>query len=165
MIRTMRRRAALLGGLLAVACAAAAPTAGATSAADVRGTWIQSSWKIDGRALPCPVKLDLPAPAPAISCAADTRLVLKKNGRYSSNMPVFRSNDADEGFYAVSEFDGGKRDVIVFDDDGAQDTPRAYRVQVKRSASGKQTLRIFLAMSSPDGSTMRITMIFGRKAG
>jgi hypothetical protein len=167
MRQSRRRRALLTGAVLAVACVAAVPAQAATAKAGSGhyGTWIQTSWNIDGRTLPCPVSLGLPAPAPSISCAANTFLTLKKNGRYVSNMPVFRSNDADKGVYAVVDLDAGKRDVIVFDDDGAVDSPRAYRVQVLQPAGASKTLIISLVMSTPGGGQSKFKMLFAPKAG
>ncbi len=165
--QSRRRRAVLAGAVIAVACAVAAPAQAATTKASSGhyGTWIQTAWNIDGRTLPCPADLGLPAPAPSISCAANTFLTLKKNGRYVSNMPVFRANDADKGVYAVVELDAGKRDVIVFDDDGAVDSPRAYRVQVLRTAGASKTLIISLVMSTPGGGESKFKMLFAPKAG
>ena len=154
--QSRRRRAVLVGAVIAVACAVAAPAQAATTKASSGhyGTWIQTAWNIDGRTLPCPADLGLPAPAPSISCAANTFLTLKKNGRYVSNMPVFRANDADKGVY-----------VIVFDDDGAVDSPRAYRVQVLRTAGASKTLIISLVMSTPGGGESKFKMLFAPKAG
>ena len=166
MSHSRRRRAILTGAVLAVACAAAVPAQAATAkgGSGHYGTWIQTGWNIDGRSLPCPVDLGLPAPAPSISCGANTFLTLKKNGRYVSNMPVFRARDADKGVYAVVGLDAGKRDVIVFDDDGAQDSPRAYRVQVLRTAGVPKTLIISLAMTMPGGGESTFKMLFAPKA-
>jgi hypothetical protein len=153
--------------VLAVALAAAAPAQAATIKAGSGhyGTWIQTSWDIDGRTLPCPVDLALPAPAPSISCSANTYLTLKRSGRYVSNMPVFRTNDADKGVYEVVTLDNGKRDVIVFDDDGDQDAPRAYRVRVQRVNGVPKTLTISLSMTAPGGGITKIKMLFAPKAG
>ena len=98
-------------------------------------------------------------------CTDNTFLVLKKNGRYVSNMPVFRANDADKGVYAVVDLAAGKRDVIVFDDDGVVDSPRAYRVQVLRTAGASKTLIISLVMSTPGGGEAKFKMLFAPKAG
>jgi len=156
------RRTALAVAVLGVVGVAAAPAQAGNGHV---GTWVQTGWEIDGRTLPCPVDLGLPAPAPSISCTAKTYLTLKKNGRYSTNMTVFRANDADAGVYAVVTLDGGKRDVIVFDDDGDQDAPRAYRVTVQRTAAGvPKALMISQAMTTPSGVS-RFKMIFAPKAG
>lgn len=161
-----RRRAVLIGAVLAVACAAAAPVQAATPRAGTHhfGTWIQTGWNIDGQPLACPIDLQLPPPAPSISCSANTYLTLTRNGRYASNMPSFR-NQSDKGAYDVVLLAGGKRDVIVFDDDGDEDAPRAYRVHVKQAtANVPATLTIFMAVSMPGGAKSMVKMIFARKA-
>ncbi len=154
------RRALLTGAVLVVACAAAAP---AQAASGHFGMWIQSGWNIDGQAIACPVNLNLPAPAPPISCSANTYLKLGSNGRYASNMPSF-ANQSDKGAYDVVLLAGGKRDVIVFDDDGDEDAPRAYRVRVTRATASKPaTLMISMAVTVSGGAKSMIKMIFARK--
>jgi len=154
------RRALLTGAVLVVACAAAAP---AQAASGHFGTWIQSGWNIDGQAIACPVNLNLPAPAPPISCSANTYLKLGSNGRYSSNMPSF-ANQSDKGNYGVILLGGGKRDVIVFDDDGDEDAPRAYRVHVTRATATKPAaLTISMAVTVSGGAKSMIKMVFARK--
>ena len=160
------RRVVLIGAMLAVAFAAASPAQAASTKADRGhyGKWVQTGWNIDDRVLPCPVDLALPAPAPSIVCTDDTFLVLKKNGRYATNMSVFKTIAANKGVYEVAKLAGDKQDAIVFDDDGTGDSLRAYRVQVRRAAAGSPaTMTISTVFSNPrTEADMNIKMVFAR---
>ena len=50
-------------------------------------------------------------------------------------------------------------------DDGAVDSPRAYRVQVLRTAGASKTLIISLVMSTPGGGKSKFKMLFALRAG
>ena len=166
MSSNLRRRVVLIGAMLAVAFAAASPAQAAPAKADSGhyGKWVLKSWNIDDRVLPCPVDLALPAPAPSIVCTDNTFLVLKKNGRYATNMSVFKTIAANKGVYEVAKLAGDKEDAIVFDDDGTGDSLRAYRVQIRRAAAGSPaTMTISTVFSNPrTEADMNIKMVFAR---
>lgn len=150
---------ALAGGVGQAPAATKAPPAGG----GYYGTWVQTSWDVDGTVLPCPVDLQLPPGAPRIGCAASTFLKLFRSGRYESNMPLFAANEADKGLFAVIAFGGRVGNAIVFDDYGTVDEPRSYRLVLPRSG-GKppKTMVISASMSMAGGRQMHFKMNFAR---
>ena len=158
-------QAALAGGGSPAAGANPAPTATRTAPAGggYYGVWIQSSWEVNGKVLPCPVDVPLPPGAPKISCAANTFLKLGRNGRYESNLPVFNANEADTGQFAVIAFKGRGGNAIVFDDDGTNDEPRSYRLVIPSSGKkAPKTMVISASMSTAGGGEMQFKMNFTR---
>lgn len=155
-------QAALAGGVgQAPVATKAAPAGGG-----YYGVWIQKSWEIDGQVLPCPVNLQLPPGAPRISCDGNTFLKLHRSGRYECNLPVFVSNEADAGLFAVIAFGGKAGNAIVFDDYGTLDEPRSYRLVLP--ASGKKppkTMVISASLAMAGGKQMQFKMNFARYTG
>jgi hypothetical protein len=160
-MRPHRLRAFIVPGAIAIACAAALPVQMATAAPVTKGpggtttpanggfygVWTLQSWNIGGQVLPCPVQLQLGPGAPSIGCGPGTYLKLFRSGRYDTNLPVFEANEADEGVFVVADMGAKKGNVIVFDDDGEADIPRAYRLVVPKSGStAPKKMVISLAM-------------------
>lgn len=154
-------------GAVALAGACIATTASAAPAPakpGYLGTWVQASWDIEGRVLPCPVALALPPGAPPISCGAQTYLKLFPNGRYETDMPSFARYSAHRGQFAVIGFKGAAGQAIVFDDDGAQDEPRSYRLAVGKRVgkAAPKTMVISASMHVPGGAQQVFKMNFVR---
>lgn len=159
--------AVVLPGQLAAAPMTSGPGAPATTPAGggFYGVWSLKSWSINGQTLPCPVQLALPAPAPSIGCGPATFLKLFRSGLYTTNLPVFESNEADEGVFVVGDLGARKGYVIVFDDNGEGDIPRAYRMTIaKRGSTAPKKMSISLAMLQ-GGTKMTISMNFVRYTG
>lgn len=137
----------------------------AAAAGGYYGVWILKSWDIGGRVLPCPVNVPLPPGAPSVSCGTGSFLKLFRNGRYDTDLPVFRTAGAHRGAFAVVDLHGPYGNVVVFDDDGARETPRAYRLSIPRSGvKAPKTMTISTSMSTgvPGGSRTVFKMNFGR---
>lgn len=114
--------------------------------------------------LPCPVDVPLPPAAPPISCGSQTYLKLFPNGRYETNLPVFARYAANKGQFAVVPFVRGS--AIVFDDDGAGDEPRAYRMVLgKAGKKAPTTLAVSATMYVAGAGEQVFTMNFTRYAG
>ena len=155
-------QAALAGGVGQAPSATKAPPAGG----GYYGVWIQTSWDVNGKVLPCPVDVPLPPGAPKISCAANTFLKLHRSGRYESNLPVFNTNEADTGVFAVIAFGGKAGNAIVFDDYGTADEPRSYRLTLpKAGKKPPKTMVISASMSTAGGGEMPFKMNFTRYTG
>ncbi|MBU6364395.1 MAG: hypothetical protein KGQ95_09275 [Acidobacteria bacterium] len=155
-------QAALAGGVGQAPSATKAPPAGG----GYYGVWIQTSWDVNGKVLPCPVEVPLPPGAPKISCAANTFLKLHRSGRYESNLPVFNANEADTGLFAVIAFGGKAGNAIVFDDYGTNDEPRSYRLTMPKSGKkAPKTMVISASMSTAGGGEMQFKMNFTRYTG
>ena len=155
-------QAALAGGVGQAPSATKAPPAGG----GYYGVWIQSSWEVNGKVLPCPVEVPLPPGAPRISCATNTFLKLHRSGRYESNMPVFNANEADKGVFAVIAFGGKAGNAIVFDDYGTADEPRSYRLTIAKAGKKMpKTMVISASMSTAGGGQMQFKMNFSRYTG
>ena len=162
-------RGLVAGALVAVASSCVVSTASAAPAPakpGYLGVWVQASWDIGGRVLPCPVTLALPPGAPPISCGAQTYLKLFANGRYDTDMPSFARYSAHKGQFAVVTFKGTAGQAIVFDDDGAQDEPRSYRLIVGKRAgkAAPRTLVVSATMHVPGGGEQVFKMNFVRYA-
>jgi len=115
--------------------------------------------------LPCPVQLSLGPGAPSIGCGPNTFLKLFRSGRYVTDLPVFQVNEADGGAFVVGDFGPKKGYTIVFDDDGEADSPRAYRMVIRKAGStAPKKMAISLAMRA-GGTTTTIAMNFVRYTG
>ena len=155
-------QAALAGDMAQVPTATKGPPAGG----GFYGVWIQRRWEVNGKVLPCPVDVPLPPGAPKISCSANTYLKLFRSGRYESNLPVFRANEADKGVFAVIAFGGKAGNAIVFDDYGTADEPRSYRLTIARPGKKMpKTMVISASMSTAGGGEMQFKMHFSRYTG
>ncbi len=179
-MRPRRLRAFILPGTIAAVCAALIPVqmasaapatagSGATTATPAGGgfygVWTLKSWDIDGQVLPCPVQLSLGPGAPSIGCGPNTFLKLFRSGRYLTDLPVFQTNEADGGAFVVGDFGSKKGYTIVFDDDGIADSPRAYRLTIRKAGStAPKKMAISLAMRA-GGTTTTIAMNFVRYTG
>lgn len=176
----MRVRPLILPCTVLAACAVALPvqmaasapvtngpgaTAGTPAGGGFYGVWTLKSWSINGQVLPCPVQLTLPPPAPSIGCGPATFLKLFRNGRYTTDLPVFDANQADEGVFVVGDLGAKKGYVIVFDDNGEADIPRAYRMIIaKPGSTAPKKMAISLAMLQ-GGTKTTIAMNFVRYTG
>jgi len=179
-VRPRRLRSLILPGTIAAACAALLPVQMASSApvtagpgaptttpagGGFYGVWTLKSWEIDGQVLPCPVQLSLGPGAPSIGCGPNTFLKLFRSGRYVTDLPVFQVNEADGGAFVVGDFGPKKGYTIVFDDDGEADSPRAYRMVIRKAGStAPKKMAISLAMRA-GGTTTTIAMNFVRYTG
>ena len=163
----LARSLASAGGVLgADACHAAASAQAAPAKPGYLGVWVQASWDIDGRVLPCPVNVPLPPGAPPISCGTQTYLKLFANGRYETDMPSFARYSAHRGQFAVVTFKGTAGQAIVFDDDGAQDEPRSYRLTMgkKIGKAAPRKMVISASMHVLGGAQQVFKMNFVRYA-
>jgi hypothetical protein len=161
---TTRTVGAVGAVLIAGAClAATAPAAPAPVKPGYVGVWVQKSWALGGMVLPCPVNVPLPPAAPPISCGPQTYLKLFPNGRYETDIPSFARYSAHRGQFAVVPFAGGP--AIVFDDDGARDEPRSYRMSLgKAGKKAPRSMAISASMNMAGGAEQVFTMNFVRYA-
>jgi hypothetical protein len=178
-MRPHRLRAFIVPGAIAIACAAALPVQMATAAPVTKGpggtttpanggfygVWTLQSWNIGGQVLPCPVQLPLGPGAPSIGCGPATYLKLFRSGRYDTNLPVFEANEADEGAFVVADMGPKKGNIIVFDDDGEADIPRAYRLVVPKSGSKAPTKMVISLAMVHGGVKTTYAMNFVRYTG
>ena len=168
-MRSRSRRTLITAGIAIAATAAVVPMQMAAAAPPAGGgfygVWTLKSWDMNGQVLPCPVQLTLPPPAPSIGCGPGTFLKLFRNGTYTTNLPVFESNEADAGVFVVGDLGAKKGYVIVFDDNGDSDAPRAYRLAIaKKGSTAPKKMDISLAMFQ-GGTKMTIAMNFVRYTG
>lgn len=178
-MRPLRLRTLVVPGAIAIACAALVPIqmatatsvtagpGGTTTPADggFYGVWTLKSWTVNGQVLPCPVQLSLGPTAPPIGCGSSTYLKLFRSGRYTTDLPVFQTNEADRGTFLVGDLGSRTGYVIVFDDSGERDAPRAYRLVIAKTGSkAPKKMAISLAMMQ-GGTKTTIAMNFVRYTG
>jgi hypothetical protein len=155
---------AALGGDIASAPQVSKP---APAGGGYFGVWVLKSWTFDGRELACPVVVPQYPGAPSLSCGPNTYLKLFRDSRYTTDLPVFSRHAADRGVFVVIAYGGKAGNAIVFDDAGALDEPRAYRMSLVKTRGKKAPtgMKISTSMSAPGGTQMQVAMNFVRYTG
>lgn len=117
-----------------------APTAAKASSggSSYYGVWIMKSWSLAGQTFACPVQLPVPPGAPPLSCGASTYLKLFRSGKYETTIPAF-DQMTDKGTFGVLALGSKTPNMIVFDDSGEVDAPRAYRLGLSPAGSKSPT--------------------------
>jgi len=163
-MRTSLKRALTATGALVLAAGAVVlPATAARADGAYHGTWKLTAWKINGVTIPCPGKLELPPPAPSISCNDHEKLVLNDNYRYTTNLQVLAHLHDDSGDYAVLKFADTPDKVILFDANLGGSNPRAYHLRLIGAKAGTPNkMKISLSTTNPDGSKSIAKMIFIR---
>jgi hypothetical protein len=154
--RNVRRTIAATAATLLIASLPLASAQAAPKTVDPTGNWKLTGLQIGNAPIvPCPT------PTTAFSerwyCTADTMLNLKKNGKYTDNIPIITTN---KGANKGTWFSNAK-DVIVFDDAGNKGLDaRAYGMSVK----GK-TMKVSLqsAGRGPAEAVLELHMIFTKQ--
>ena len=160
---SLKRALTATGALLLAAGAVVLPATAARADGAYHGTWKLTAWKINGVTIPCPGKLELPPPAPSISCNDHEKLVLNDNYRYTTNLEVLAHLHDDTGDYAVLKFADTPDKVIVFDANLGGGNPRAYHLRLIGAKAGTPNkMKISLSTTNPDGSKSIAKMIFIR---
>ena len=163
-MRTSLKRALTATGALVLAAGAVLlPASAAQAHGDYYGKWKLTAWRIGGVTIPCPGKLEIPPPAPSISCDDKEKLVLRTNYRYAATLKVLTRLDEETGDFKVTKFPSSVNKVIVFDPNSDGTNPRAYRLQLIGTKAGTPNkMKIYLATTNRDGSKSTAAMIFTR---
>ena len=163
-MRSSLKRALTATGALALAAGAVLlPASAAQADGAYYGKWKLTAWRVDGVTIPCPGKLEIPPPAPSISCNDHEKLVLRANYRYAATLKVLTRLEEETGDFEILKFPNSVHKVIVFDPNSDGTNPRAYRMQLIGSRAGTPNkMKIYLATTSRDGSKSTAEMIFFR---
>jgi hypothetical protein len=128
------------------------------------GTWELKAWNVDGTEITCPGTLPAPPPAPAIECKGGEFLKLTKGSRYRSNLSVFQSQKHPKGDFGILKLANSPTRTIVFYSDSTRADPRAYNLEMRKDAGGRDSMVISLEFSAGPERDTTIEMLFSRKA-